>query len=120
MWRAVPEMLSLQERQSSSGTKKARPNWDSFIMHTNIILTGSWFHRTVRAGDGIRLNEASADFILSTAPPRRPYCLSRRGNRGLMQHRKEPSLVASLYRFGPSVGHPRSGMAVDFEDVHDA
>jgi hypothetical protein len=40
--------------------------------------------------------EASADFILSTAPPRSPYCLPRRGNRGLMQHRKVPALIASL------------------------
>jgi len=37
------------------------------------------------------------DFILST-DDRRPYCLPRRGNRGLMQHRKEPPLIASLYR----------------------
>src|SRR5262245_32959917 len=59
------------------------------------------------------------DFILST-DDRRPYCLPRRGNRGLMQHRKEPPLIASLYRRGPSVGYPRPGMAVNFEDVHDA
>jgi hypothetical protein len=57
-------------------------------------LQRQWRHTTPM----LKMRQARTSFCPALRHDRRSYCLPRGRNRGLMQHRKEPSLLAFLYQ----------------------